>query len=95
VNRGAHRKGRLDPFNERPFHELLFGEHAGRLLARKSRGRQQPRAHSKRHKAKNYTHAQKTVEIDAARIEGAVKVIYRVLNRIVLGDEVNKSVCDM
>ncbi len=29
--RGAHGKRRLDPFNERPLHELLFGKHTGRL----------------------------------------------------------------
>jgi hypothetical protein len=38
------------------------------------------------------THPQKPVEINAARIQGAVEVIYCVLNRIVLGDEINKSV---
>jgi hypothetical protein len=39
----------------------------------------------------DYTYAQKTVEIDAARVECTVEVIHRVLNRTVLGDELNKS----
>jgi hypothetical protein len=94
VDRGAHRKGCLDPFNERPFHELLFGEHTGRLHLhwRASQGAVSNRALTQKDIKPNYTHAQKTVEIDAARVECAVEVIYRVLDRIVLGDEVNESV---
>jgi hypothetical protein len=38
------------------------------------------------------TYTQETVEIDAARIEGAMKVIDRILNRIILGDEIDESV---
>jgi hypothetical protein len=91
VHRGAHRKGRLDPFNERPFHELLFSKHTGGLnlhwRASQVWGCQQPRAHKP-----NYTHAQKTVDVDAARVERAVEVIHRVFNRIILGDEINQSV---
>jgi hypothetical protein len=34
LDRDAHRKGRLDPLNERPLHELLFGKHTGRLYLR-------------------------------------------------------------
>jgi hypothetical protein len=56
-------------------------------LARKDQRCQQLRAHPKHN-----THPQKPVEINAARIQGAVEVIYCVLNRIVLGDEINKSV---
>jgi hypothetical protein len=40
VYRCAHRKRRLDALNERPLHELLFGEHTRRLcfpMPRKSR----------------------------------------------------------
>lgn len=91
MHRGAHGKGCLDPFNERPFHELLFGEHTGRLFLHwRARGGavSNPRAH----KPTNYTHAQKTVEVNAARVECAVEVIDRVLNGIVLGDEINQSV---
>lgn len=90
MHRGAHGKGRLDPFNERPFHELLFGEHTGRLFFhwRASAGL----SALKRHKPTNYTYAQKTVEVDAARVECTVEVIHRVLNRAVLGDEVYEPV---
>jgi hypothetical protein len=88
VHRSAHGKGRLDSFNERPFHELLFGEHTGRLYLhwRASCSGMSP---LKRH---NHTYAQKTVEVDAARVECAVEVIHRVLNRAVFGDEVYESV---
>jgi hypothetical protein len=37
------------------------------------------------------TYAQKTVEINAIRVEGAMKVIDRILNSVILGDEVDKS----
>ena len=42
-----------------------------------------------------YTYAQKPVEINAAGVECPVEMIYRVLNRIILGDKIYKSVCDM
>lgn len=38
------------------------------------------------------TYAQKTVEIHAARVERAVEVINRVLDRVIFGDEVDQSV---
>jgi hypothetical protein len=37
------------------------------------------------------TYTQKTVEINAAGIEGTMEVIDRILNCIVLGDEIDKS----
>ena len=43
----------------------------------------------------NDTHTQKPVEINAASVECAVEVIYCVLNRIILGDKIYKSVCDI
>ena len=42
-----------------------------------------------------YTYAQKPVEINAAGVECPVEMIYCVLNRIILGDKIYKSVCDM
>ena len=37
-DRGTHGKGRLDPFNERTLHELLLGEHTGRLYLYDTQG---------------------------------------------------------
>ena len=42
------------------------------------------------HRARTY--AQKAVEIDAARVERAMEVINRVLDRVIFGDEVDESV---
>lgn len=50
---------------------------------------QQP-ARSRGHRARTY--AQKTVEIDAARVERAMEMINRVLDRVIFGDEVYESV---
>jgi hypothetical protein len=41
------------------------------------------------------TYSQKTVEVDAACVERAMEVIDCVLNRIVLGDEIDESVVRM
>jgi len=49
---------------------------------------QQP-ARSRGHRDRTYT--QKTVEIDAARVERAMEVIDRVLDRVIFGDEVDES----
>jgi hypothetical protein len=92
VHRGAHRKGRLDPFNERPFHELLFSKHTGGLNLHWRASQVGGLSATARAYKSNYTHAQKTVDVDAARVERAVEVIHRVFNRIILGDEINQSV---
>lgn len=90
----------MDALDKRSLHELLFGEHTGGLIAlaraRASQGSVSNCALSEKKKkktTKHGTYAQKTVEIDAARIECAMEVIYRVLNRAVLGDEIDESVC--
>jgi hypothetical protein len=83
---------------------LLFGEHTRRLCffahgcaqekkertkKTKFRNCQQP-ARSQGHRAQTYT--QKTVEIDAARLERTVEVINRVLDRVIFSNEVDESV---
>ena len=50
---------------------------------------QQP-ARSRGHRARTY--AQKTVEIDAARVERAMEMINRVLDRVIFGYQVDESV---
>ena len=93
VHRGAHRERRLDALNERPLHELLFGEHTSRLWCLPMRARNQELSATARSGGQRAdTYAQKTVEINATRVEGAMKVIDRILNRAVLGDQVDESV---
>jgi hypothetical protein len=68
----------------RTVYEVLFP-----MSRAKSRNCQQLRAGEDICRADTY--AQKTVEINAIRVEGAMKVIDRILDSVILRDEVHKS----